>query len=581
MNNDEELLEGQEIDEQEGALKQVAEHTANMAKQKIEKEVQEKGKKIASEASKKVAKAGAEVAKKAALATAKLATKIIAVLGPYIPFIIIAILIIVIAIAFFGAIEGIVDDVKKAFSGVIDNIVEFFTLDGDTYKISDEKLDEIIKNLEDGEYGINLNDLDLTRDDIKSFLEANMITQTVDGYKIGDKKGAIQVWVTNPDDTSEGLSGSKKLTYIGYEDFQQEISNKDESCLLHYTVDSSNNIIVVAQNRQIVEEDGTVVKDEITYSTKSFGYKTVTAQYEMPIMFFIDMQMITNNKAYVLALAEQVKNTQIIISMQDSRTQTYTQTTREVETSHTTPDGREVESTKTIVIETTNITHSLTPTITKADTLLYTKEMIYTNNVTTESTESSSITKNTYNPGLEKDPFIKKEEFERNAKTIYFGYGEAYSGLIDGGEMLFELMDQNVNNEILEQILKYILYQLSGYDFGVTELDSSLFEIKADSFQNITASGVDISTTTSMFTKEVFVQALQSYANKTGNADFIANFLPKAELIYDLGVQYNVNPELIVTMALKESGFKSRNRKSKFLGIRYTKWIIISIYCKF
>jgi len=448
----------EEIEEQNSIpTVQSSEQAEDMVKRKVgevEKKVSNKVKNTTKEASKKVGK--------------QVLSKILAVLAPFLPYILATVLAIGMVIAFWGAIQGIVGEIKNAITGAIDSIVSFFTLDGTTYKISEDQIDNMMKNLK--EANVDLDNLDLTRSDIETFLEANLITQTVDGYSVGDKKGAIQIWMTNPSDETEGLTGSKKLTFVSYDSFQREVSKGDSSCLSHYTVDSSNNIIVASQNRHTVVEDGRVVTDEITYATKSFGYKTATAQFNMPIMFFIDMCSITSNKNYVLELATQVKDTQIIMTVQDCKTDTYTVSSRIEKYTIVEEDGTETEVEEIITVETTDISHNLIPTVTKADTLLYTKEMIYTNKVETTSSGSSRITTNTYNPGIEKDLYVKYEEFGKTAKTRYLR-GEPYPSLIDGGDMLFKLMEENVNNESIEQTLKYILYKLSKHDFGVTELD--------------------------------------------------------------------------------------------------------------
>lgn len=459
MNEDEEVQVAEKNDSPEGITNQVgdlAKQKANQEIRKVEQKVADKTKKVAKDATKKVAKKTGEMA-------VKLGGKILALLAPYLPFIIGAVFILFIIIAFFGSITDILDNVKKALSETIDSIVSLFSIDGNKYTISDDEVDKLMKELE--EDGISIEDLGISKSEFKTFLEANMITQTVEGYLVGDKKGAIQVWVTSPDDTSEELTGSKKLSFIDYESFQKKISEEDESCLSYYTVDSLNNIIVATKNIRIEREGGNIKSEKIEYSTKSFGYKTVTSQYNMPIMFFVDMAVMTGNKDYVLTLAEQTKNSEIIITMQNSRTITDSETTETHTSTYINDDGEEVEDTSETTIKVQNISDTLTPVVTKVDTLLFTKEMKYTNKSTTETTNSATVTKNIYNPGIEVAPYIKVEEFEKTAKDK-----EAYSSLISGGEMLFQIMDKNIGNETLVQILKYILYQISNQDFGVTEV---------------------------------------------------------------------------------------------------------------
>lgn len=46
----------------------------------------------------------------------------------------------------------------------------------------------------------------------------------------------------------------------------------------------------------------------------------------------------------------------------------------------------------------------------------------------------------------------------------------------------------NLDNDRLEQILKYVIYKMTGVDYGVTSLDGSLF--KLNSINNIAAGGI-------------------------------------------------------------------------------------------
>lgn len=143
-------------------------------------------------------------------------------------------------------------------------------------------------------------------------------------------------------------------------------------------------------------------------------------------------------------------------------------------------------------------------------------------------------------------------------------------------QFLFEILEDDETTQNYATIMKYLFYKYDGKDYGVTELDLSIFE--ANEFQVITGSGVggvggaggaggEFSLTTTMFTREIFIQALQDYAAKSGNANFIANFLPRAGEIYDLSIKYNVNPEFVVTMAKKESSFAKKGTNENYWGL--------------
>ena len=131
--------------------------------------------------------------------------------------------------------------------------------------------------------------------------------------------------------------------------------------------------------------------------------------------------------------------------------------------------------------------------------------------------------------------------------------------LENGKGILFELLKKCEKTQEHEQLMRYALYKLTGKSYGVESISSN------DGFTSSVIS--DISLTTPRLTKEQFVSALQDYFNKNKDIQFKTNFLDRAEEIYDLGLKYNINPELIITMAKKESGFKTKDNNQNFWGL--------------
>lgn len=310
------------------------------------------------------------------------------------------------------------------------------------------------------------------RSDLKTYLETSKITETVDAYKVGNKKGTIEVWMSNPLDESETQTG-RKLTPMAYDQFINKVNAATEAdienddCLNYYAVDSSNNIVVAEQTVYRLYEDGDEIRKNINYSVKTFGYKTATAQYYIPVMFFLDINVVVHCTDYVLDLAKQVEDTQVIIMLQDNRTET-------VKVWEETRGSDENEY--TVTMTSVDITNALNPVVTKADTLLYKKEMIYTNKVTVSSSGGTTITKNTYNPGLDKDPEIKIDKFRDTITNSKYIGQNPLDDMESGGTMMFDFMSKNVQNETLEQTLKYILFKITGHDYGVTELPNITIE---------------------------------------------------------------------------------------------------------
>lgn len=99
----------------------------------------------------------------------------------------------------------------------------------------------------------------------------------------------------------------------------------------------------------------------------------------------------------------------------------------------------------------------------------------------------TTITTYGFTAPIQQDPVIKTGEddfFVRVSKKKFsIPYNglkiSAYQDFIDGGGMLFALMDNNLDNELLVQMMKYVLYKMTNIDFGVTELDFTTFNINS------------------------------------------------------------------------------------------------------
>lgn len=88
---------------------------------------------------------------------------------------------------------------------------------------------------------------------------------------------------------------------------------------------------------------------------------------------------------------------------------------------------------------------------------------------------------------IEQDPVIKCEDTDAFVRLSKIKFRIPYNGLkisaiqdfADGGAMMFALMDNNLDNELLVQMMKYVLYKMTNIDFGVTELDFTTFNINS------------------------------------------------------------------------------------------------------
>ena len=77
----------------------------------------------------------------------------------------------------------------------------------------------------------------------------------------------------------------------------------------------------------------------------------------------------------------------------------------------------------------------------------------------------------------------------------------------------------------------------------------------------------DFSLTSTSLTKQEFVTLMKAYCTKTNKTGFCQNFSSQAELVYDVSLQNNVNPELVVVTAGTEQNWEKCAGLYNFWGI--------------
>ena len=201
--------------------------------------------------------------------------------------------------------------------------------------------------------------------------------------------------------------------------------------------------------------------------------------------------------------------------------------------------------------------------------LSYSKTDLYTKKVERKIHIDNSLKKTEYieTPA---EPIEKtdKTSTEPNFVTIILKYKNARGRIISGSSWLFEILESgpNTTNPDMAELTKYLLYKATNISFdGVENFDFSIYDPKY--FNIIGGDEGGLSLTTTMFTKEIFKQALQAYYEKTKNENFYNNFLVKADELYDSSISNNVNPELVVITARGEGNFKEAGGRYNYWGI--------------
>lgn len=78
----------------------------------------------------------------------------------------------------------------------------------------------------------------------------------------------------------------------------------------------------------------------------------------------------------------------------------------------------------------------------------------------------------------EKQSFVSKNAGGKVVKYLDLYKGKTRVGelLINGAEMLFELLDSSQNTQGLSDVMRYILWKYSNIDYGITDLNFSIFD---------------------------------------------------------------------------------------------------------
>lgn len=392
---------------------------------------------------------------------------------------IIPILIIVVLIA---SVMLIAQQITNMINGIKDGIV-----------VSDEFVDEFIKNLK--AQGIGVGSMGMTesnaKDYIKSFIEASLVTQTVNTHNNG-------IAVAGGIELKRHDSRDNQLHDMSYTEAFDEGADFNK-IRYTYSLDESGNIVYPVSN------------GSGGYTTRTID-KSAYEQHAIPVMFFVDLCTATQSPNYVKALSDHIKNEgqTMTITLLDSYYVSYKEVHHEYIASGATNHTWDTQEDSTTTISTM-------PYVTEVNHLLYKMSQTYTRsepsvertepetvetkgkgaeaNVTLKTTTTTVTESYRFSSPIEQDPVIKCEEddfFVKESKKKYYTSYKQNAAAINtykkDGTLLFTMMDMNLDNDRLEQILKYVIYKMTGVDYGVTSLDGSLF--KLNSINNIAAGGI-------------------------------------------------------------------------------------------
>lgn len=143
----------------------------------------------------------------------------------------------------------------------------------------------------------------------------------------------------------------------------------------------------------------------------------------------------------------------------------------------------------------------------------------------------------------------EKEAIEKNK------YIKVANNLYSGAQFYFKLLEEDERNQNIEQVMKYVLYKVTGKDYGVTDLSevTSLFNESQFSYNFDASSDFMVDTSKSdkslVLSKEQLTQGINAiYSGKQRE-----NLLSAIDAFVEIQEKYHVNAVFAIALARIES----------------------------
>lgn len=232
------------------------------------------------------------------------------------PYLLLFILILFICVSAYQALSDAYAKLVDSFSEA--NPVKYSsdpTASSKSIDIDDKTVDELIKYIEST--GIKISNLNLSKDDIKKFYIAELVSQEINrGGEEEEGKYYGRVYVKKASSESNSTEDAQPMQFLPYQTFMQKYQAKENNIKDYFTLNGDK--LVVAGTK--VETNGKGV-ETTTLTLCEKEYKTAIAKYAMPLEFLLDLAFITQNPNFVSELADKViNNTRIEITVMDNTT---------------------------------------------------------------------------------------------------------------------------------------------------------------------------------------------------------------------------------------------------------------------
>lgn len=158
-----------------------------------------------------------------------------------------------------------------------------------------------------------------------------------------------------------------------------------------------------------------------------------------------------------------------------------------------------------------------------------------------------------------------KNNFTVDDKTTFLGLLDDYfkipnsnryeaagkTNMVGGAEWLFGLMEKDGRLQNLEQVMRYVMYKYTGKEYGVKELDLSIFNIR--DFSDLTSVGLKVKVGETGAPEALTKQQIEEIISKRFSGEAYNNLMSAIDAFMEIQNRYNVNAVFAIAVAQKES----------------------------
>lgn len=177
---------------------------------------------------------------------------------------------------------------------------------------------------------------------------------------------------------------------------------------------------------------------------------------------------------------------------------------------------------------------------------------------------SQGVTPDSYENNTQNPKYVKKK-FRTDSKTTFLGLLDDFFripnsdrheaagkiNIISGADWLFGLMQKDGKLQNLEQVMRYILYKYTGKNYGVTELDLSIFEIR--DFTEFTSAGLIVKVDEPGALQPLTQQQIEEIISKRYSGKAYSNLMSSIDAFMSIQNRYHINAIFAIAVTQIES----------------------------